>query len=80
MNKESNLKFALSKCQRQINELKKNIDNSEIVNTLYNKLLIEKAIIKNKLYKEQPKNFFINFIKNLKNKKSKTISDYFKNK
>lgn len=80
MNKESNLKFALSRCQRQINELKKNIDNSEIVNTLYNKLLIEKAIIKNKLHKEQPKNFFINFIKNLKNKKSKTISDYFKNK
>ena len=80
MNKESNLKFALSRCQRQINELKKNIENSEIVNALYNKLLIEKAIIKNKLQKEQPKNFFINLIKNLKNKKSKTISDYFKNK
>lgn len=61
----------------QLAKLRNHIDKSDVCSDLYNKILIEKAILKKQL-EDSEKNTFINKIKNLVPRKNeKLICDYF---
>ena len=61
----------------QLSKLKKHINKSDICSDLYNKVLIEKAILKKQL-DEISNNTLANRIKHLIPHKEKLICDYFK--
>jgi len=61
----------------QVKKLKLHIDKSEACADLYNKAVLEKAILK-KEYEEANKNPVIETIKKLIPKREKLICDYFK--
>lgn len=63
----------------QLAKLKEHIDKSEVCSDLYNKVLIEKAILKKQL-EDLQNNSLINRIKHLLPKQDKLICDYFKGK
>ncbi len=61
----------------QLAKLKSHIEKSDVCSDLYNKILIEKAILKKQL-EDSGKNTFVNKIKNLIPRKGeKLICDYF---
>ena len=61
----------------QLQKLKSHINKSQVCSDLYDKLLIEKAILKKQL-EELEQNSLINKIKNLiPQKREKLICDYF---
>ncbi|MBQ8458722.1 hypothetical protein IJ541_01315 [bacterium] len=61
----------------QLSKLKQHIDKSEVCSDLYNKILIEKAVLKQQLEDLQNKSI-VNRIKHLLPKREKLICDYFK--
>ena len=61
----------------QLAKLKKHIDKSNICSDLYDKVLIEKAILKKQLDDISNKSL-VNRIKHLVPRKEKMICDYFK--
>ncbi|MBR1460095.1 hypothetical protein IJ596_00470 [bacterium] len=61
----------------QLSKLEKHINKSEICSDLYNKVLIEKAILKKQL-DEISNNTLVSRIKHLIPHKEKLICDYFK--
>ena len=61
----------------QLSKLKEHIDKSEVCSDLYNKMLIEKAVLKKQLDDLQNKSI-ANRIRHLFPKKEKLICDYFK--
>lgn len=61
----------------QLAKLKEHIDKSEICSDLYNKVLIEKAILKKQL-EDLQNNSLVNRIKHLLPRQEKLICDYFK--
>lgn len=61
----------------QLEKLKPHIEKSEICSDLYNKVLIEKAILKKQL-DDLKNNTIVNRIKHLLPHKEKLICDYFK--
>ncbi len=61
----------------QLNKLKLHADKSSVCSDLYNKVVLEKAILKKQL-KDLDKNNVIESIKNLLPRKKVLISDYFK--
>jgi DNA-binding MarR family transcriptional regulator len=60
----------------QLAKLREHIDKSEVCSDLYNKMLIEKAILTKQLEDLQSKSF-VNRIKHLLPKNEKLICDYF---
>ena len=77
MNKKKAQLFAqIMKCKTEINNLQPNIDKCESIMTLYNKKIIEKAIL-TKDIKEFEDNFMLKLVKKLSPKTEKLISDYF---
>ncbi len=64
--------------EAQLAKLKEHIDKSEVCSDLYNKVLIEKAILKKQLQDLQ-RNTFLDMIKGIiPQKKERLICDYFK--
>jgi hypothetical protein len=70
---------SILKLNYQISQLKKNADKSEVTSKLYNRLLIERAILRKKTNSKKPKRI-IDILKEKFSSKSKEkcISDYFK--
>ena len=73
------LKQTMALLNIKIENLKEHADTSDRINNMYNRMLIEKAIIKNELdnlgrKKPNVLNKVVNFFKP---KKKKLISDYF---
>lgn len=71
------LKISIREKEIQLSKLKEHIDKSEVCSDLYNKMLIEKAVLKKQLEDLQNKSI-INRIKHLLPKREKLICDYFK--
>ena len=63
----------------QLAKLKEHIDKSSVCSDLYNKVVLEKAILKKEL-ENLDKNKFIDGLKNLLPRKKVLICDYFSNK
>ena len=63
----------------QLVKLREHIDKSEVCSDLYNKVLIEKAILKKQLDDLQ-NNSLLNRIKHLLPRQEKLICDYFNGK
>ena len=61
----------------QLSKLREHIDKSEVCSDLYNKILIEKAILKQQLDDLQNKSL-VNRIKHLLPRQEKLICDYFR--
>lgn len=61
----------------QLAKLHQHIDKSDVCSDLYNKVLIEKAILKQQL-EDLQNNTLVNRIKHLLPHKEKLICDYFK--
>lgn len=61
----------------QFAKLKEHIDKSSVCSDLYNKVVLEKAILKKEL-ENLDKNSFLDGIKNLIPRKKVLICDYFK--
>ncbi len=61
----------------QLAKLKEHIDRSSVCSDLYNKVVLEKAILKKEL-EDLDKNKILNGIKNLIPHKKLLICDYFK--
>jgi len=71
-NQESRLNYLIS-------QMKGNL-NSEEVNRIYNRMLLERAVLRNKATKTKKKNFLTTLCRKLTGKnKEKLICDYFKN-
>ncbi len=62
----------------QLSKLKAHIDKSSVCSELYNKVVLEKAILKKELEKLE-QNTFVKRIKSLIPRKKTLICDYFKN-
>lgn len=71
------LKSSIREKEIQLSKLKEHIDKSEVCSDLYNKMLIEKAVLKKQLEELQNKSL-VNRIKHLLPKREKLICDYFK--
>lgn len=63
----------------QLAKLKEHIDKSEVCSDLYNKVLLEKAILKKQL-EDLQNNTLVNRIKHLLPRQEKLICDYFRSK
>lgn len=71
------LKISIREKEIQLSKLKEHIDKSEVCSDLYNRMLIEKAVLKKELDDLQQKSI-VNRIKHLLPKREKLICDYFK--
>ena len=76
-NKAKDLKKEIKIKEIQLEKLKANVDKSTICSDLYNKVVLEKAIL-NKELQDLDKNHFLEKIKNIIPKKKTLICDYFK--
>lgn len=75
--KRENIISSIKDKEIQLSKLKEHIDKSEVCSDLYNKILIEKAILMKQLEDLKNKSL-INRIKHLLPKQEKLICDYFK--
>lgn len=62
----------------QLAKLRAHIDKSTVCSDLYNKVVLEKAILKKEL-EDSNKNSFMERVRNLVPRKKTLICDYFKN-
>lgn len=69
--------LSIKEKELQLSKLKEHIDKSEVCSDLYNKMLIEKAALKQQLEDLKNKSL-VNRIKHLLPKKEKLICDYFR--
>ena len=75
--KAKDLKQAIKEKELQLSKLKAHVDKSHICSDLYNKVVLEKAIL-NKELQDLEKNNFVETIKKHMPRKKTLISDYFK--
>ena len=68
---------SIRKKELQLSKLREHIDKSEVCSDLYNKVLIEKAILTKQLEDLQSKSL-VNRIKHLLPRQEKLICDYFR--
>lgn len=76
-NKVKDLKEAIKLKEKQLAKLKKHVDKSVTCSDLYNKVVLEKAIL-NKELKDINEDCFISKIKKIMPHKKILICDYFK--
>lgn len=69
--------ISIKQKEEKLSKLKEHIDKSEVCSDLYNKMLIEKAVLKKQLDDLQNKSL-VNRVKHLLPKREKLICDYFK--
>ena len=75
--KVKDLESAIKEKEIQLSKLQKNVDKSNICSDLYNKIVLEKAIL-NKELKDIKNNSLSDKIKQLFPRKKTLICDYFK--
>ncbi|MDD3436830.1 MAG: hypothetical protein PHC64_06745 [Candidatus Gastranaerophilales bacterium] len=75
--KEKNLKDLIVKKENQLEKLKLHADKSTVCSDLYNKVVLEKAILKKEL-QDLNRNNFLMQIKKIIPRKKTLICDYFK--
>lgn len=68
---------AIQEKEIQLAKLKEHVDKSSVCSDLYNKVVLEKAVLKKEL-ENLDKNKIIDGIKNLLPRKKTLICDYFK--
>lgn len=71
-------KETIKLCKVKLENLKDRLESSVEANIVYNRLLIEKAVLEDNI-KKKPNVFFEKLKKIFSNKKEKQICDYFKN-
>ena len=76
-NKINELKEAIKEKESQLEKLIAHVDKSSICSELYNKVVLEKAIL-NKELGDSDKNKLFESLKRLVPREKKLISDYFK--
>ena len=76
---EKKLTQQIKEKEIQLAKLKEHIEKSSICSDLYNKVVLEKAILKKEL-EDLKKNKIVINIKNFLPRKKTLICDYFKNK
>ena len=74
---KQDLIYSIREKELQLSKLSEHIDKSSVCADLYNKILIEKAILKKELDDLQNKSI-MNRIKHLLPRREKLICDYFK--
>lgn len=75
--RKKNIKLSIKEKEAQLAKLKLHVDKSETCSTIYNKIVLDKAILKKEL-DDMDKNPVVEKIKKILPKKEKLISDYFK--
>lgn len=76
-NKTKNLKDSIKEKELQLAKLKLHVDKSTVCSDLYNKVVLEKAIL-NKELQDLEENNFLNSVKKLVPHKKTLICDYFR--
>ncbi len=76
-NKTKDLKSAIREKEIQLAKLKTHVDKSTVCSDLYNKVVLEKAIL-NKELQDLENNTFMTQVKKLLPHKKTLICDYFK--
>ena len=76
-NKTKTLKDAIKEKELQLTKLKLHVDKSSICSDLYNKVVLEKAILRKELQDLEQNNFLIK-VKCFLPRKKVLICDYFK--
>lgn len=76
-NKTKDLKQAIKEKEIQLAKLKVHVDKSSVCSDLYNKVVLEKAIL-NKELQDLENNNFMSAVKKLMPHKKTLICDYFK--
>ena len=76
-NKDKNLKAAIKEKEIQLAKLRFHVDKSTVCSDLYNKVVLEKAIL-NKELQDLSKGNFLMKVKKLIPRKKTLICDYFK--
>lgn len=74
--KKAKLIAQIINCKEEIDSLKSNINKNDAILTLFNKKIIEKAVLSQQL-KDFDDNFVLKLVKNIVPKQEKLISDYF---
>ena len=74
--KKAKLIAQIIKCKEEIDSLKANINKDDAILALFNKKIMEKAVLSQQL-KDFDDNFMLKLVKNVIPKKEKIISDYF---
>ncbi|MGN0014879.1 MAG: hypothetical protein ACI37T_05620 [Candidatus Gastranaerophilaceae bacterium] len=79
MNKDmrAKTKNAINLCKVKLENLKSRLDESNESNIVYNRILIEKAVLEDSL-KKRPFDFIFKLKKHFVKKENKRICDYFK--
>lgn len=75
--RKKDIKESIKQKESQLAKLKLHVEKSETCSTIYNKVVLEKAILKKEL-DDMDKNPVVEKIKKVLPKKEKLISDYFK--
>lgn len=78
-NKVKDLKESIKEKENQLAKLKIHVDKSNVCSDLYNKVVLEKAIL-NKELQDLDNNDFLSNVKRLIPHKKTLICDYFKGK
>ena len=74
--KKSHIIAKILQCKNDAENLKPNINKFESIMKLYNKKILEKAVLTKEL-QDFDKNFVLHIVKNFTPKKEKLIQDYF---
>ncbi len=75
--KEEEIKESIRMCKLRLNTIKPHLsDDKPVLNESFNKLLIEKAILRDKLMHKEP-SFLSKLIKKVKSNHKELICDYF---
>lgn len=72
-----NIKESIMMCKIRLRNLQPYIKNSEKISQSYNKVLVEKAILRDKVLHKEP-TFLQKLARKIAPKKQKLICDYFK--
>ena len=75
--KKKHLQQNIAEKEAQIEKFKLRLESSDLCETLYNKAILEKAILKKEL-DDADKNKFVEAVKKFIPKKKERICDYFK--
>ena len=76
-NKQEEIKESIRMCKLRLNTIKPHLSEEKpALNESFNKLLVEKAILRDKLLHKEP-SFLSKIIKKVKQNKKELICDYF---
>lgn len=78
-NKTQDLKKVIEQKEQQLDKLKLHVEKSSVCSDLYNKVVLEKAILNKELH-DLENNSFIDRVKQLVPRKKTLICDYFRGK